>query len=137
VRSILAIGTFLILTAAQAAPQASIEGRWANPAHSVIVDLAPCGGAMCGTVAWASAAAQQDARKGTNQLVGTQLLTDLQPDGTDWQGKLFVPDEKMRVTGKIQLISDQELKVSGCAFGDALCKSQVWTRADGPLPASD
>ena len=42
----------------------------------------------------------------------------------------------MRVAARLQLVGEQ-LKVSGCAMGKALCKSQLWTRADGPLPATD
>jgi len=132
--SVLAVGVLLGLVAAQTAP--AIEGRWANPSRSVIVDIADCGSAMCGTVTWASAKAQQDARKGTGRLVGTPLLTNLQPRGPGWRGKLFVPDQNMRVAARLQLVGEQ-LKVSGCAMGKALCKSQLWTRADGPLPATD
>ena len=70
--------------------------------------------------------------------MGTQLLTGLQqdPDGR-WHGKLFIPDKNMRVTAKLQLVSAEQLKVSGCAAGRALCKSALWSRLDGPLPASD
>jgi uncharacterized protein (DUF2147 family) len=32
------------------------------------------------------------------------------------------------------LVDDRQLKVTGCQI---ICKSQLWTRADGPLPASD
>ena len=40
----------------------------------------------------------------------------------------------MRVGGKIQLIDESQLKVSGCVLGGMLCRSQVWTRSDGPVP---
>ena len=34
----------------------------------------------------------------TDKLVGTPLLTDLQPrSDRDWHGKLFIPDKNMRV----------------------------------------
>ena len=119
------------------AAAASIEGLWRNPSSSVIIDISQCGDSLCGTVKWASAKAQQDARKGTSQLIGEQLLTNLEAKGSSWRGKLFVPDQKMRVNAKVQLVSDQVLKVSGCAMGKALCKSQLWTRTDGPLPSQD
>jgi len=120
------------------ASTASIEGRWKSPGGNSIIDIAPCGSALCGTVAWASARAKQDSRKATDQLVGTQLLTGLQQDkkGT-WRGKLFIPDKNMRVTAKIDPVGTSQLKVSGCAAGKALCKSALWNRADGPLPASE
>ena len=126
------------LAAAQAAPQASIVGRWRSPGGNSIIEIAPCGVSLCGTVAWASARAKQDARKATDQLVGTQLLTGLQQrrDGR-WQGRLFIPDKNLRVTAKIQVVSPQQLKVSGCAIGKSMCKSALWSRADGPLPGSD
>ena len=73
------LSLFALLAAAAAGEPspASIEGRWTNPDHSVIIDIAPCGGALCGTVSWATAEAQQDAKKGTPNLIGSQLLTDL------------------------------------------------------------
>jgi len=119
----------------QAAPeQPSIEGRWTNPDHSVIVDIAQCETDLCGTVQWATEQAQQDARKGTPTLIGTQILTNLQQEGAIWKGKLFVPDQDLRAEAKIE--SDgQQLKVSGCVLG--ICKSQLWVRSDGPVPAQD
>jgi uncharacterized protein (DUF2147 family) len=129
----------LILAAAlQSAAPNSIEGLWRSPGGNSIISIAACGPSLCGTVAWASAKAKQDSRKATDHLVGTQLLTGLEQDRKGiWRGKLFIPDKKMRVTAKIERVSDQQLKVSGCAAGRALCKSALWTRMDEPLPASD
>ena len=123
------------LAAAQAAPPASIEGRWVNPSRSVIIDVAQCGESLCGTVQWASEQAQQDAHKNAPHLIGTQLLTDLQPKGDIWEGKLFVPDRNLHVEAKLQPQSANQLKVSGCEIG--ICKSQVWTRAEGSVPGSN
>jgi uncharacterized protein (DUF2147 family) len=131
------IGLILAM-AAQTSAQASIEGQWRSPGGNSIIAIAPCGASLCGTVAWASEKAKKDSRKTTDQLVGTQLLTNLQQGGDGrWQGKLFIPDKNMRVTAKIQPVSADQIKVSGCAAGKSLCKSALWTRADGPLPASD
>ena len=134
------LATLALLAAAavQGPSDGSIQGRWKSPGGNSIIDIAPCGSDMCGTVAWASASAKQASAKVTDQLVGTQLLTGLQQDKDGrWVGKLFIPDKNMRVTAKIQLVSAQQLKVSGCAAGRALCKSALWNRLDGPLPASD
>jgi uncharacterized protein (DUF2147 family) len=125
----------LAAAAAETASPGSIEGRWINPGKSVVIDIAPCGEAMCGTVAWANAQAQQDARKNAPQLIGTQLLKDLQAKGAIWQGKLFVPDQGLHVEAKLQPEGNGQLKVSGCEIG--ICKSQVWTRAQGPLPGAN
>ena len=134
----LAILALLAAAAGQAPTKPSIEGRWKSPGGNSIIEIAPCGSSWCGTVAWASAQAKQASSKVTDQLVGTQLLTGLQQDKNGrWLGKLFIPDKNMRVTAKLQLVSAEQLKVSGCAAGRALCKSALWSRLDGPLPASD
>jgi len=126
----------LVATLALAAAlPASIQGHWVNPGKSVIIEIAPCGEAMCGTVAWASAQAQQDAKKGTPNLIGMQLLTGLHPKGDIWEGKLFIPDQRLHATAKINAEANGDLKVSGCEIG--ICKSQVWTRAQAPLPGAN
>ncbi len=113
---------------------ADIEGRWRSPGGNSIIEIAPCGGDWCGTVAWASDKAKRDAARATDQLIGTQLLTGLQEKKPGrWQGKLFVPDRNMRVTAKIQLASPQQLKVTGCAAA-VICSSQLWNKYDQPLP---
>jgi uncharacterized protein (DUF2147 family) len=124
--------------AAQNAAPASIEGHWRSPGGNSIIVIGSCGSSMCGTVEWASAKAKQDASKHVDQLVGTQLLTALQQNAKGgWQGKLFIPDKNIRATAKIALVGDQQLKVSGCLAGKALCKAELWTRTDGTLPAGD
>lgn len=127
------VTTIALAAAAQAVTPAAIQGRWANPDRTVIVAIAPCGAALCGTVEWATAKAQQDARRGTPQLIGTQILTDLQPGDGVWQGKLFVPDADIHAEAKIAPVGDGQLKVEGCEFG--ICKSQIWSRTEGLPPA--
>ena len=113
----------------------SLEGVWRSPGGNTIMKIATCGDGPCGTVAWASDKARKDSSKATSQLVGTALLTALQQDKKGrWQGKLFIPDQNMRATAKIQRVGPTELKVSGCAAGKVLCKSQIWTAFSGPLP---
>ena len=136
-RRIIAPLILVALTAAQDSSPASIEGRWRSPGGNSIIDIAPCGSSLCGTVAWASAKAKKDSARTTSQLVGTQILTGVQQRGNRWQGRLFIPDKNRRVTAEIQLVGAQQLKVSGCAVGGSLCRTALWTRADGPLPASD
>ena len=107
-----------------------------NPSGSVIIVIAPCETErLCGTVEWASEKAQADAAKGTPALIGARLLSDVRAKGSNrWQGKLFVPDKNVRASAKIELTSDDRLKVSGCGPVGLLCKSQLWRRTD---PRSD
>jgi|SRR5579884_2211849 len=128
----------LLQAAAQNSTQGSILGQWRSPGGNSMIAIEPCGDSLCGTVAWASDKAKQAARKTTAQLVGTQLLTELEQKGASrWQGKLFIPDKNMRATAKIELVSASQLKVSGCLAGKALCKSELWTRTTDPLPSGN
>jgi uncharacterized protein (DUF2147 family) len=130
------LAAFAVIAAA-ASPQ-QIEGRWRSPGGNSIIEIAPCGSDLCGTVAWASAKAKADARKTTSELVGTQILTALKAESDGrWVGRLFVPDKNLRVTAKVQAVGARQMKVAGCAAGRALCKAEVWNRFDGPLPASE
>jgi len=124
---------FLALTAAQAPPRAPIEGYWRNPIGSAIIAIAPCGNALCGKVVWASERGRKEASKGAPNVVGTTVLTDLQLANNLWVGTLFIPDDNVHVSAKLHLISEQELKLTGCAFAGLFCRSQIWTRTDEPL----
>ena len=115
-----------------AADAGSIEGRWKNPSGSVIVAIDACGEAYCGTVDWASDKAKADARRaGTDPVVGTQLMSGFTAAGAGrWKGRLFVPDLKKRSKAELRIIGLGQLKVTGCAVGRMICKSQLWTKAE-------
>jgi uncharacterized protein (DUF2147 family) len=128
------MGWLLLAALALVQDAAPIEGRWRSPGGNSIIDIAPCGDDLCGTVAWASEKAKADARKAADPLVGTQLLTGLRERKAGrWQGSIFIPDRNMRATARLQLVGPDQLKVSGCAMR-ILCSTQIWSRYDQPLP---
>lgn len=129
--------TMLALGAAQPAAHSSIEGLWKNPIGSAIIAVAPCGTTLCGKVVWASARGQSEVAKNTTHVVGTTVLTDVRPKGRGWAGKLYVPDDNIHVSARLQLLNDSQLKLTGCAVAGLICRSQVWTRAQEPLPATN
>ena len=126
----------LALAAAQAPPHAAIEGLWKNPIGSAIIAVAPCGQVLCGKVVWASARGKREVAGTTSHVVGTIVLTAVRPKGKGWTGKLFIPDDNVHVSARLQLLSPTQLKLTGCALG-LFCRSQIWTRTDEPLPAAD
>jgi uncharacterized protein (DUF2147 family) len=135
-RAIIATVAFLALTGAQA-PAQPIEGYWKNPSGSAIIAIGPCGASLCGKVAWASALGRREALKSTSHVVGTTVLTGLKLTGTRWAGILFIPDDNIHVSAKLQLIGSSALKLTGCALAGLLCRTQVWTRAERPLPPGE
>jgi uncharacterized protein (DUF2147 family) len=110
--------------------ETGLEGRWRNPSGSVIISIRPCNESLCGWVQWASDKAVADARKGgTDPLVGTELLSDIVPRGEGrWGARLFVPDLHKTSKTELRLLGLDQLKVTGCAVGRVVCKSQIWTR---------
>ena len=119
----------LIAASPDAAPP---TGRWKNPSGSVTVIIDACGEAFCGTVAAASDQAKADAKRGgTETLVGTLLMTGFKAAGPGkWRGRLFIPDMNRRSKAELRMLGAGQLKVTGCAVGRVICKSQVWTQAD-------
>ena len=110
-----------------------LEGSWTNPTRSVTVRIGPCGRAICGRVTAASASAREAAAKaGTNRLVGTELISDIQQTGRDgWRAQIFVPDRNVRSSGEISLEGPNHMSVRGCVIGGLVCKAQRWTRVPG------
>jgi uncharacterized protein (DUF2147 family) len=126
------VANLLALAAASASTHAHspLRGRWENPSKSVIIRMTHCNHELCGVVDWASDKAKRDTRKHAPDLVGTHLLTHVtRKSEGHWRGKLFVPDQNLRVTAKIHLLSHHQLKITGCAM--MICKSQLWTKVGG------
>jgi len=133
----LATLTLAALTATRGPPPTQIEGLWMNPIRSAIITIAPCGDALCGKVVWASARGKREAAKGASNVVGTTVLTGVRTRDGRWTGTLFTPDDDIHVAAQLQLAGNRQLKLTGCAFAGLFCRSQMWTRTDGPLPRAD
>jgi uncharacterized protein (DUF2147 family) len=104
--------------------QAALEGRWANPKHSVIVIVAKCGDGYCGTVSWASPGNRE---KGVKP--GTRVLSDLKPlgDGT-YRGRALEPKRNISGSALVRQDGPNVMVVKGCAVLGLFCKEQRWTR---------
>jgi len=130
-----ALTTLFVAASAVAQPRATtpVEGYWKNPIGSAIIQIAPCGDTLCGKVVWASARGQREVAKNTSNVVGTTVLTNLKYARGHWAGSLYVPDDNIHVSAKLQLIGDGRMKLTGCGLMGLICRTQIWTRADGPL----
>lgn len=136
-RGFASIVLLIVLTAAQPRAAAPIEGHWKNPIGSAIIAIGPCGKMLCGRVVWASARGRREVAKTTSNVVGMTVLTDLRPAQKRWIGTLYIPDDNIHVSARLQLLGSRRLKLTGCGLIGLICRSQIWTRADGPLPAAD
>ena len=107
-----------------ASAQAALEGRWKNPKGSVVVNVAPCGNAFCGTVSWAS---DKNREKGT--VPGTRVLSELKAAGVGvYKGRVYEPKRNVRGSATVRQVGPDVMIVKGCVIGGLLCKEQRWTR---------
>lgn len=107
-----------------ATAQSTLEGRWANPHHTVIVNVAPCGNAYCGIVSWATA---KNRERGTTP--GTRVLTNLRPNGDGtYKGSAYEPKRDMHGSATVRQEGPNVMVVTGCALLGLICKEQRWTR---------
>ncbi len=120
----------LLFLAAPALAQAPVEGRWTNSKRSVVIEVARCGPAWCATVVSASAKAKANARKGgTQNLIGTRILTGARPVGNGvYKGRGFIPKRNIYAPATIRQRGPNVMEVEGCALAGLLCKEQRWTR---------
>jgi uncharacterized protein (DUF2147 family) len=132
-KPILTRALFVLLAAAVpiAASAAALEGQWRNEKNSVTVKVVPCGNALCANVVGATARAKAGARKGgTQNLIGTRILTGLRPTGNGtYKGLAFDPKRNIRVPATVRVVGPNAIAVRGCALaGMFVCKEQRWTR---------
>jgi uncharacterized protein (DUF2147 family) len=126
------------LSTGQAKAAQPIEGLWKNPIGSAIIRVAPCGNLLCGTVVWASARGQAEVAKNTSHVIGTTVLTGVKRTGPNrWAGHLYIPDDNIHVSARLELENTRDLKLTGCGLVGLICRTQIWTQVDEPLPRSD
>ena len=107
-----------------ASAEAALEGRWANPHRSVIVNVTRCGDAYCGTVGWANA---KNREKGVD--AGARVLSDLKPLGRGvYKGRAYEPKRGISGSATVRQVSPNVMVVKGCAVMGLFCKEQRWTR---------
>ena len=124
----IAAATMALGAPASASAQA-LEGKWTNPKRNVIVNVARCGNAYCGTVSWATEKTRDKVAENGRKLVGTRILSDLRPSGNGtYKGRAFEPKRNIRGSATVRQVGPNVMVVKGCAVLGAFCKEQRWTR---------
>tara|TARA_R110002012_G_scaffold119657_1_gene268747 strand:- start:96 stop:671 length:576 start_codon:yes stop_codon:yes gene_type:complete len=88
------------------------------------VKMAPCGGAVCGTIARTF----NDSGEYKSPNIGKTLVIDMKPEGGGkYAGKVWRPSNGKIYIGKMDVAGDS-LKLSGCIAGGLICSKQTWAR---------
>lgn len=119
----------LAVAAAPAAASARdpIEGFWKH--GPMVIQIAPCGEDLCGTVVRASPLQQEKAERGSGtHLIGSRLITDIEPDGPGtYKGRVFAADRDVHASGTVHQLSPNEIEVRGCVMM-LICRSRIYQR---------
>lgn len=121
----LTLGLSLSATAALADPA---EGRWRTQAddngNTGIVEIAPCGNRLCGTLRESRRANGEVFQSANN---GRQIVWDMEPRGNGQyrNGQIWAPDRDQTYSSRMDLAGDA-LTVAGCVL--FICRDMVWTR---------
>ncbi len=105
-----------------------LEGMWRTSSddngNSGIIEVAPCGAALCGTLVQSFDANGADMASAN---IGRQIISEtVARGGGAYRGKVWSPDRDKTYNSRLQLTGDN-LSVSGCVFG--ICRDGgSWTR---------
>ena len=123
-----------------------IAGLWLVEAKDAVIDIAPCGERLCGTVVWLKEPRPNgrvrlddknpDPALRARPVCGLRLLYDFKASGeNEWEdGHIYSADEGATYAAKMALLDANTLKVRGFVGISLFGKSQVWTRAAADTP---
>jgi uncharacterized protein (DUF2147 family) len=139
----------LAVAAAFAASPDGILGLWTTKGGGARIEIYKCGANYCGRIAWLKEAVypadSKDGAPGTpildrnnpdpelrkKLLVGSPILIDFVFDGDLWtDGKIYNSENGKIYSGRLTLISPDQLNVRGYIGIPLLGGSTTWTRSD-------
>jgi uncharacterized protein (DUF2147 family) len=135
-RLMLAALPWLALSGAAAAAPPSVQGLWLTDDHKGLVQIGPCGGSLCGTIARVADTSGNAPRTDVHNpdphlrnraILGLPVLTGFVAAGSYWKGHAYDPKSGKGYRSTLELNPDGSLKVSGCIL--FICQAQRWTRA--------
>ena len=132
----LAVIAAVFATASPVVAATPITGKWLTAGKDSIVEIAPCGGKLCGRIARLLKPVEggpptdrnnPDATLRNRPLVGLPILVGFTDNGGDWAGTIYDPRRGKTYRSLLARNADGTLKVQGCiAF---FCQTQTWTAA--------
>jgi uncharacterized protein (DUF2147 family) len=110
-----------------------VAGVWQSESGITRVRVSPCGSGLCGTVVWQKNPSKDvynpDPAKRERQIVGLQLVSNMQPVGNDeWSGAIYNYEDGKTYAGKVKVNGANSLAIGGCVLGGMVCQSKTWTK---------
>lgn len=113
-----------------------VLGRWVTQNQKAVVEIAPCGAAVCGHIVKllpkSDVGKTMDERNSNPKLrrrplVGLPIFLSMKDSGEDWRGRLYDPQYGNTYSSVVSRNPDGTLRVKGCYF--IICKTQTWKPA--------
>lgn len=133
----LAFPALMLLSSLPAHAAAPISGHWLTNGGESIVEIAPCGSALCGHVAKVLKGNSANPRmvdlhnpdlKARNRsIVGLTILSGLTDGGSVWNGRVYDPKSGKSYRSELSREANGTLLVKGCI--GPFCRKLVWTAA--------
>lgn len=120
---------------ATAAPTSPV-GRWLTEGNQAIVEIAPCGPALCGAIDKVLKADPKtpktdinnpDPRLRKRPTSSLRILTGFMSDGPRWRGQVYDPRSGRTYKSFIEVRPDGTFALTGCVW--KLCQTQSGRRA--------
>lgn len=126
----------LLLGAAVAARGSEIEGTWRSAAGTVDVRIAPCGPALCGTIArvvsdrsMSDPSVSMANAPGAGIVVLSNFLPSADaPDGGTFEGYLYNRENRKMYACVMSLEAPDRLRIHAYVGIQLLGQTQTWTR---------
>jgi uncharacterized protein (DUF2147 family) len=123
------------LTAAGPAP--TPIGRWLTENGNGVIEIAPCGAALCGRIAGIEVDRPDDPMphdwRGRPQC-GMAIITGAVPADDGWKGEIVDPRDGASYHATIKVDAAGQLRLRGYVIVPLLGSTQVWTRYTDPVP---
>ena len=125
-----------LISAAPAQAAASVTGLWVTTEKDSIVEIGPCGAALCGRIARILKPNPNGPPRDINNpdpslrnrpIQGLPILTGFRDAGTNWEGTAYDPRAGKSYRSYLTLMRDGTLEVKGCL--GLFCRSKSWTPA--------
>lgn len=128
-----ALGLVLLALPVQAQP-ADPSGTYLSESGDTRVRIAKCGAAYCGTIISVQGEAKDvnnpDPKLKGRNLVGVQMISNIQPSGDGFTGQLYNYKDGKTYSGKMSFAGGKAMQLSGCVLGGLICRSQTWAKVN-------
>ena len=135
----LPLSVALLLSPAAFSPAfaaAPVSGQWLTTEKDSIVEIGPCGAALCGRIARilkpnpngpSVDRNNPDPKLRARPILGMAILTGFRDTGKHWEGMIYDPRAGKTYRSTLAMQSDGSLSVKGCV--GPFCRTMAWSRA--------